>query len=382
MDYKDMNAIGIVRLMLTDGVITEEQASKYFPELKESEDEKIRKEIISALNFANVKGVYDKHIAWLEKQGQVKDSAISQHENKTCKENEDSLTSDDENIENDEKVEPKFKQGQWVVDKQGLTHQIERVVENVTTNTFGYDLVGGGYFNDTVNDVRLWSIEDAKDGDILFYENEIFIVKKSVNINILYYCCYDREHFIIDNFYSLTIDDIDNIRPATNGQRDLLFKKMKEAGYEWDADKKELKKIVDEEQIKKNLQDNSFRRMFEQKPWSEENEPLKELAETYLAVFDKHFPILPTLKGKQLADYKNFLNQCQQILGLKYWGIHPTQARLFEKLSLLWAAWGAEHLKGLGQTDGDMDNEKQEWSEEDDEQIETIAMHLDNCGSS
>lgn len=44
-----------------------------FPELAESEDERIRKEIISALKFANVKGVYDKHIAWLEKQGKYKD---------------------------------------------------------------------------------------------------------------------------------------------------------------------------------------------------------------------------------------------------------------------------------------------------------------------
>ena len=40
------------------------------PELKESEDERIRKEIISALKYANHKGVYDKHLAWLEKQGQ------------------------------------------------------------------------------------------------------------------------------------------------------------------------------------------------------------------------------------------------------------------------------------------------------------------------
>ena len=31
--------------------------------------------------------------------------------------------------------------------------------------------------------------------------------------------------------------------PATKEQRDLLFRKMKEAGYEWDADKKELRKI-------------------------------------------------------------------------------------------------------------------------------------------
>ena len=41
-----------------------------FPELKESEDDGIRKEIISALKWANHKGVYDKHIAWLEKQGE------------------------------------------------------------------------------------------------------------------------------------------------------------------------------------------------------------------------------------------------------------------------------------------------------------------------
>lgn len=38
------------------------------PELTESEDERIRKEIISALKFANDGGVYDKHIAYLEKQ--------------------------------------------------------------------------------------------------------------------------------------------------------------------------------------------------------------------------------------------------------------------------------------------------------------------------
>lgn len=38
-----------------------------FPELREPEDEKIRKEIISALKYANHEGVYNKHLAWLEK---------------------------------------------------------------------------------------------------------------------------------------------------------------------------------------------------------------------------------------------------------------------------------------------------------------------------
>ena len=79
----------------------------------------------------------------------------------------------------------------------------------------------------------------------------------------------------------------------------------------------------------------------------------KELAETYLAVFDKKYPILPTPKGKQKADFKNFLNKCQQEFGLKEFGIHPTQTKLFEKLTLLWATWGAEHFEGLGKSNQD-----------------------------
>lgn len=38
-------------------------------------------------------------------------------------------------------------------------------------------------------------------------------------------------------------DEILNSVPATKEQRDFLFQKMKEAGYEWDAERKELKKI-------------------------------------------------------------------------------------------------------------------------------------------
>lgn len=74
MDYKEMNAIGIVRLMLTDGVITEEIAGKYFPELKESEDEKIRESLLEYLHtlpnhYAHSGVCAPEWIAWLEKLG-------------------------------------------------------------------------------------------------------------------------------------------------------------------------------------------------------------------------------------------------------------------------------------------------------------------------
>ena len=36
---------------------------------------------------------------------------------------------------------------------------------------------------------------------------------------------------------------INDLKPATKEQRDLLFAKMKDAGYEWDVEKKELRKI-------------------------------------------------------------------------------------------------------------------------------------------
>ena len=87
----------------------------------------------------------------------------------------------------------------------------------------------------------------------------------------------------------------------------------------------------------------------------EVKEVSEELAETYMQVFEKKFPILPTLKGKQLDKFKNFLNRCRQIFGLQESGIHPVQAKLFEKLALLWTAWGAENLQGIGQVKGEPD---------------------------
>ena len=71
----------------------------------------------------------------------------------------------------------------------------------------------------------------------------------------------------------------------------------------------------------------------------------KVLAEIYVNTFDKKFgDKLPNLKGKQLADFKNFINTCEQAFHMKYFDIHATQGKLFEKLALLWAVWGKEHL--------------------------------------
>ena len=45
------------------------------------------------------------------------------------------------------------------------------------------------------------------------------------------------------------------VNPATKKQRDLLFQKMKETGYEWDEEKKELGKIEKQSEQKPTLRE-------------------------------------------------------------------------------------------------------------------------------
>ena len=75
-----METIDKVRQMIADGVLTQEDAVRYFPELAESEDEKVRKEILDCFVSMKQQGCfpskhkdrYDTWIAWLEKQGKPK----------------------------------------------------------------------------------------------------------------------------------------------------------------------------------------------------------------------------------------------------------------------------------------------------------------------
>ena len=56
------------------------------------------------------------------------------------------------------------------------------------------------------------------------------------------YFAYDSEDGFTEGKYHF-IGSASDCKPATKEQRDLLFQKIKETGYEWDVDKKELKKL-------------------------------------------------------------------------------------------------------------------------------------------
>ena len=177
-----------------------------FPELKESEDERIRKEIVAYLQYHLAKYCrksipkINEWIAWLEKQGEQK---------------------------HDGKVGDLITNGV-------LVGRIDEIHE------LGYHVYFGDYYAD-VSDIEnwhKWTIKDAKRGDVLVHNDCTFIfmgikdgIAQAIEENMLEVIPFGEPDK--DNYYY----------PATKEQRDSLFKKIKEAGYKWDAEKLELKKV-------------------------------------------------------------------------------------------------------------------------------------------
>ena len=262
--------------------IPDEAVNKYilnmFPELKKSENERIRGELINFVK-SRLAGFpqCEKYIAWLETQGEQKSVWHNEDEepqrgslillimqsgtpivakiiepNHTFNHGERWAYIDDlleKQVDNADKVEPKFKVGDWVV-YCGKTCKITGLHNGVFTIT---NQDGSYFFNQVESTTEpvfhLWTIQDAKDGDVLCYKDEISLYKHDIKNytkqetifgGFVYYCCCDGKRFIVDSIYSLIEQDKMNIHPATKEQRDLLFQKMKEVGYEWNTDKKEL----------------------------------------------------------------------------------------------------------------------------------------------
>lgn len=161
-----------------------------------------------------------------------------------------------------DKVEPKFKVGDWVMlDRPVLITR----VEDMPYNTHQYWTSDGTWFGDATK-AKLWTIQDAKDGDVLACKNGWTCIFKTLGNDETFssYCFMDNTKWFCETgceCHTLEEEFVKayngTIYPATKEQRDTFFAKMREAGYEWDASKRELKRI-------------------EQKPteWSEEDEDM------------------------------------------------------------------------------------------------------------
>lgn len=151
--------------------------------------------------------------------------------------------------ESDDKIEPKFKVGNWVVNKFGDSWHIDGFDKK------NYQVSDGkgnyNYFPISKQDeMFLWNIQDAKDGDVLSFYTE-YKGKKMFQIGIVEKYvgklggCYNtfKTYVGVDWDNNLQIGrymGCDDIYPSTKEQRYALMKAMNDAGYEWDGEKKEL----------------------------------------------------------------------------------------------------------------------------------------------
>ena len=296
----------------TNNQMLDEALEFLIPELKESEDEKIRKTLIKYFN------VYPKDyygelktssiIGWLEKIGEqnlnttipkFKEGETIIHkdlggdyihnphkiiqvdvlENKYRL--EDGLTmhfseqDDYELVEqkHTDNLEPKFKSGDWVVDVL-----YDEPMKVLFLEDDGYELENGIWipYADAKERVHLWTLKDAKDGDVLVAsDGSIFLFKSTTGYACKHYVALTTDGAVklnegLKHYWEISTA----VHPATKEQRDLLFSKMNEAGYEWDAEKKELRKrVIDEGKAE---MDYCFTKMMNGEKvsptWTEEDE--------------------------------------------------------------------------------------------------------------
>ena len=225
-------------------MFSEKELNYLFPELAESDDEKIRKEI---LDYIDKTTGCKRWVAWLEQQGEQKvsyttivetgDGGINALVTRELPTNGDQKP--------DDKNEPKFKVGDWVVRGDTIA-QILDIQEQyyIGLDINGKDFTSSRFLND--DKIHIWTISDAKDGDVLavtmYPEGTwIGIFKEQNGCTFSTYCFLNTVGTFKRGTYGH--GNGKSIHPATKEQSDQLKKAMADAGYTFDFEKKELKEI-------------------------------------------------------------------------------------------------------------------------------------------
>ena len=153
-------------------------------------------------------------------------------------------------IERKEPGMPKFKVGDWIVytglllrgsGTDGYVMQVESVEDGRYNFTDGSTLCF-----DSEEDMRLWTIQDAKPGDVLCYTNGewVFIYKEKDDTVIKYHALLSERGFFVNDAACIVLDCC--LAPATKAQRDFLFYRLQKSGYRWNEETLKLEKTEEE----------------------------------------------------------------------------------------------------------------------------------------
>lgn len=271
----------IIQTQATEMVTRQDILDEIFPELKDIEDEKIRKDLKELVELCVrwdfiTRGESKTMLNWIENKGNYsiivreikrRKEILSREKNNSINYNDklslggkiamleellvflnemqddqkdDDIITDSEN-NGDKDFEPKFHKGQWIVKEKFGVYKVIEVCESWYEVVDDKDKHYSISFDDEYM-CHLWTIKDAKDGDVLIANGCVVIFEKIDGLNIKCHCYF---HYI--GFEpSLYIDSLQNqtaFRPATKEESEMLFKIMKEDGYEWSSEQRKLIKI-------------------------------------------------------------------------------------------------------------------------------------------
>ena len=153
--------------------------------------------------------------------------------------------SQEETVDNANKIRPKFDIGDWITCPAFIPEPYLLHVINIEDGLYELEDVYGTKKRSTIGHVESiyypWTFKDAKEGDVLYYEDFDCVRTFIHKFGKYYYCCIVNNVFIPNSDYFVVLNDKSSyIRPATKEQRNFLFARMKEEGYRWDEDKKEV----------------------------------------------------------------------------------------------------------------------------------------------
>lgn len=151
----------------------------------------------------------------------------------------------------DKLVEPKFKVGDWIITPTNKVLQITSI-EGTSYRFNNKSHYWAICYCD--EECRLWTIQDAKDGDILSYQcgylknRTIYIYRYNKIMNTAYYVALSGDNdstFKIDNRGVCSLNGYGSTaRFATEEEKQKLFDAIKENGYKWNAETKTLEKLI------------------------------------------------------------------------------------------------------------------------------------------
>ena len=275
---------------------TQEVLEKYINSMSNKDDERLRKTAIAFLKDFAEQGYENaiECIDWLEKQGEqaslqtnerawlylvsdvltwkdgigqyLDDPRVQELAKKLCSEYAQklynpSVLSNSPNTEKNEqksanKIEPRFKVGDWVVQNYNLLK-----IRYVGNEYYCFETVDAYVDYMLVSEIdslyHLWTIQDAKVGDVLEFEDHGRLVigilsginKTTGKVDVS--CLLEDNKFKLVFFYNL---DTVSPHPAIKEQRDILMKAMNDAGYKWNTRTKTLEKLAEPKFDPKTLQ--------------------------------------------------------------------------------------------------------------------------------